>query len=207
LHDAEFKIRGVKTFETTGEVVGKIYRGQQLVLFGRYEGAGTATLTLDARLTGQDKTYTTSFEFPERDTDNPELERLWAMSRIEEIETLADTGLLDWEESRDAIRDLGVGYQLVTDETSMLVLSDASFDRHGIERRNRQRIAVEHQAQAQRHGQPVRSHRVDPQQPMFRVPAPSIGGGAIDPLTGTIALGLGALALAGRRRMSQRERS
>jgi Ca-activated chloride channel family protein len=207
LHDAEFKIRGVKTFETTGEVVGKIYRGQQLVLFGRYEGAGTATLTLDARLTGQDKTYTTSFEFPERDTDNPELERLWAMSRIEEIETLADTGLLDWEESRDAIRDLGVGYQLVTDETSMLVLSDASFDRHGIERRNRQRIAVEHQAQAQRHGQPVRSHRVDQQQPMFRVPAPSIGGGAIDPLTGTIALGLGALALASRRRMSRRERS
>jgi Ca-activated chloride channel family protein len=202
LHDAEFKVRGVKTFESTGEVVGKIYRGQQLVLFGRYEGAGAATLTLDARLTGQDKTYTTTFDFPERDTDNPELERLWAMSRIEEMETLADTGLLDWEESRDAIRDLGVGYQLVTDETSMLVLSDAGFDRHGIERRNRERIAVEHQAQARRHGQPVRSHRVDEQKPMFRAPAPGIGGGAIDPLTGIIAFGLGALALAGRRRAS-----
>ncbi len=45
LHDAEFEIRGVKTFDTTGEVLGKIYRGQQLVLFGRYEGAGAATLS------------------------------------------------------------------------------------------------------------------------------------------------------------------
>jgi len=207
LHDAELQIRGVETFETTGRMVGKIYRGQQLVLFGRYGGAGRATLTLDARLTGEDKTYTTSFEFPELDTDNPELERLWALSRIEEIEGLADTGLLDWEESRDALRDLGVGYQLVTDETSMLVLSDAAFDRHGIQRRNQQRTAVEHQAQAQRRGQPVRNRRVDEQKPMFQVPTPSVGGGAIDPLTGSIALGLGALALAGRRRTSRRGHS
>jgi Ca-activated chloride channel family protein len=207
LHDAEFEIRGVKTFETTGEVLGKIYRGQQLVLFGRYEGAGSATLTLNARLTGEDKTYTTSFEFPDIDTDNPELERLWAMSRIEEIELMADTGRLDAEESGHAIRDLGLGYQLVTDETSMLVLSDAAFDRHGIDRRNRQRVAVEHQAQAQRQSQPVRRHRVDDQKPMFRVPTPRVGGGAIDPLTGAIALGLGALALAGRRQASRRERS
>jgi len=127
------------------------------------------------------------------------------MSRIEEIDGLADAGLLDWDESRDAIRDLGIGYQLVTDETSMLVLSDAAFDRHGIERRNRQRTAVEHQAQAQRRSQPVRNHRVDQKKPMFDVPTPSVGGGAIDPLTGTIALGLGALALAGRRRSSKRE--
>jgi Ca-activated chloride channel family protein len=207
LHDAELEIRGVKTFETTGRLVGKIYRGQQLVLFGRYGGAGRATLTLDARLTGEDKTYTTSFEFPELDTGNPELERLWAMSRIEEIDGMAGAGLLDWEESRDGIRDLGVGYQLVTDETSMLVLSDAAFDRHGIKRRNRQRTVVEHQAQTQRRSQPVRNRRVDEQKPMFQVPTPSIGGGAIDPLTGTIALGLGALALAGRRRTSRRGHS
>jgi Ca-activated chloride channel family protein len=207
LHDAEFRIRGVKTFETTGEVVGKIYRGQQLVLFGRYQGAGRASLTLEARLTGADTIYTTDFELPELDTDHPELERLWALSRIEEIETLADTALADWDESREAIRDLGVGYQLVTDETSMLVLSDAAFDRHGIERRNQQRIAVEHHAQTQRRSQAVRSHRVDQQNPMFRLPAPGIGGGAIDPLTGAIALGLGALALGGRRRTSRRGRA
>ncbi len=200
LHDAEFEIRGVKTFETTGEVVGKIYRGQQLVIFGRYDGGGTAQLTLRARLTGQDKTYTTRFELPERATDHPELERLWALSRIEELEVLGQTGLVDGEESRAAIRDLGVGYQLVTDETSMLVLADEVFKSRGIERRNRARTAIEHAAQAQRRSQPVRSTRVDEKDPMFRRPAPSVGGGAIDPFGGALVLGLGGLALATRRR-------
>jgi Ca-activated chloride channel family protein len=187
-------------FDTTGAVVGKIYRGQQLVLFGRYEGAGTATVTLDARLTGQDKMYRTRFEFPAVDTDNPELERLWALSRIEEIELLVDTGLLDGNEAGDAIRDLGVGYQLVTDETSMLVLSDAAFDRHGIERRNLWRTKLEHEAQTRRRSQPIRNHRADQNAPMFDLPTPSLGGGgALDPLSGALALGLGALGLRARR--------
>jgi Ca-activated chloride channel family protein len=199
LHHAEFTIRGVETFDTTGAVVPKIYRGQQLVLFGRYAKGGQATVSLKARLTGDDKTYTTRFEFPEIDEENPELERLWAMSKIEEIGLMADTGLLEGVESGDAIRDLGVEYQLVTDETSMIVLSDAAFQRHGIERRNQRRTAIEHQAQAQRHSQPVRNHRVDRKQPMFDLPAPGIGGGAIDPLSGAAALGLAALAVARRR--------
>jgi Ca-activated chloride channel family protein len=207
LHDAEFEIQGVDTFDTTGAAVGKIYRGQQLVLFGRYARDGRATVRLDARLTGQDKTYTTSFEFPELDADNPELERLWALSRIEEIETLGHTGLLDPAESGTAIRDLGVAYQLVTDETSMVVLSDSAFERHGVERRNRERTAREHAAQARRQAQPVRNHRVDTRDPMFQLPTPSIGGGAIDPLSGTLILGLAALGVAARRQRHTRGRS
>jgi Ca-activated chloride channel family protein len=204
LHDAEFEIKGANVTETTGQVVRKVYRGQQLVLFGRYEGEGRAELTLKARLTGQDQTYRTTFELPKLDTDNPELERLWAMSRIEELETLADTGLLDAEESRVAIRDLGVGYQLVTDETAMVVVDDAAFERHGVERRNRTRTALEHAAQQRRQSQPAVDRRVDRREPMFDLPTPSIGGGAIDPLSGVLALGLGALGLAARRSKSRR---
>jgi Ca-activated chloride channel family protein len=205
LHDAEFEIKGVNIADTTGRIVGKVYRGQQLVLFGRYEGEGRAKLTLRARLTGQDRTYRTTVEFPKLATDDPELERLWAMSRIEELETLADTGLLDAEESRVAIRDLGVGYQLVTDETAMVVLDDAAFVHHGVERRNRSRTAVEHKAQQRRRSQPAVDRRVDRNQPMFDLPTPSIGGGgAIDPLSGVLALGLGALGLATRRGESGR---
>jgi Ca-activated chloride channel family protein len=204
LHDAEFEIKGANVTETTGQVVRKVYRGQQLVLFGRYEGEGRAELTLEARLTGQDQTYRTTFELPKLDTDNPELERLWAMSRIEELETLADTGLLDAEESRVAIRDLGVGYQLVTDETAMVVVDDAAFERHGVERRNRTRTALEHAAQQRRQSQPAVDRRVDRREPMFDLPTPSIGGGAIDPLSGVLALGLGALGLAARRSKSRR---
>jgi len=41
LHNAAFKFSGrCAYFDTTGDTPQKIYRGQQLVIFGRYEGAG-----------------------------------------------------------------------------------------------------------------------------------------------------------------------
>ncbi|MCU0793973.1 MAG: VIT and VWA domain-containing protein [Opitutaceae bacterium] len=202
LHDASFKFSGARITDTTGDVPQKIYRGQQLVIFGRYEGAGPATVKLQARLTGEDKTYATSFDFPEVDTDNPEIERLWALAQIEQIETKEAIGQTPATEARDAITRLGVDYQLVTDHTAMIVLDDASFARRGIDRRNQARVATELAAQSVRASQPVKSYQVDAAQPAFTAPAPHVshgsgggggnGGGALDR---DDALAIGALAL------------
>jgi len=201
LHAAELEISGVEVSETTGRVIGKVYRGQQLVLFGRYGRGGEAEVALHARKTGADKTYRTRFAFPETALDHPELERLWALAQVEEIEDLANAGLLDGGEADDAIRSLGVDYQIVTDQTAMVVLADEAFERHGIERRNRERVAREHAARARRAQQPIQSRRVDRDEPMFDRPAPRLGGGgAVDPLGGALALGLGAAAAASARR-------
>ncbi|MHC4917105.1 MAG: vWA domain-containing protein, partial [Planctomycetota bacterium] len=200
LHDASLKIAGAKVFDAGDELLGKVYRGQQLVIFGRYSEAGRAKVTLKARLTGQDKTYTTSFDFPEVETDNPEIERLWAMDRIERIEVRKNAGLLPAKEAEQAIADLGVSYQLVTDHTSMLVLSDDAFKKHGIERHNRARTAHEAQAQAARRNAPVRNYRVDQKDPAFANPAPRTGGGgggigAVDPFVAGLSAMLIALAI------------
>jgi Ca-activated chloride channel homolog len=205
LHDASFELRGVETRDVVGLDVGKIYRGQQLVLFGRYARPGRATLELRARLTGEDRTYTTTFDFPAQDTAHPELERLWAMRRVDELESRADAGLADRAETDAAVAALGVDYQIVTDQTSMLLLSDEGFQRRGIERRNAARVDVEREAQAQRAQAPPQSHRVDAQRPTYPSPAPSIGrtrggGGAIDPISGVLGLALAASALRARGR-------
>ncbi|UCC29518.1 MAG: VWA domain-containing protein [Phycisphaerales bacterium] len=192
LHDAQLSVRGVKTFDVTDPAVGKVYRGQQLVLFGRYAEGGEATVALEARLTGEDRTYSTTFSFPDTDTENPELERLWAMNRIEAIEALQLVGAVPPSEAEEAIEDLGVAYQLVTDETSMVVLSDEAFAQRGIDRANQRRIAWEQQARSVRDSQPVRNHRVDRQQPMFQHPSPRPsggGGGAFDPFSAIAAIG------------------
>jgi Ca-activated chloride channel family protein len=178
MHDASLKITGVRVTETTGNYPGKLYRGQQLVVFGRYEKAGPAKVELRARITGEDKTYATTFNFPETDTENPEIERLWAMSLVEQIETGRDRGDLVAAEADAAIRDLGTGYQIVNDQTAMVVLDDATFAKRGIDRRNQQRVATERQAQAVRAAQPARDARVDQAQPAFSSPAHSIGGGS-----------------------------
>ena len=209
LHDAEFQIKGVKTFNTTGQMPGKIYRGEQLVMFGQYEKGGEAELVLNARLTGEDKTYRTTFNFPDVDTKNPEIERLWALDQIEQIELKANAGKIPASESKDAVRDLGLQYQLVTDETSMLVLADEAFERHGIERKNQQRVARERSAQSARHAAAAATNRrVDKAKPFTPKKAPRFsggsgggGGGAFPPLAALLmALFAGIAATFGRTR-------
>jgi Ca-activated chloride channel family protein len=215
LHDTSLKISGVKTFDRGDALLGKVYRGEQLVIFGRYDKGGEAELELKARLTGEDKTYRTRFEFPDVDTANPEIERLWALSQIEQIEGKRDAGALAGSEASDMVRDLGLRFQLVTDETSMVVLSDEAFDRHGIERHNKQRVARERSAQAARSSQAPSSYVVDRRQPLTNRSAPRHtprrssgggggggGGGALQPLMvfAMIVLALGGTAaLQGKR--------
>jgi Ca-activated chloride channel homolog len=167
--------------------LGKIYYGQQLVIFGRYTAGGEAEVTLKANLTGQDKTYTTHFTFPDQATGHPEIARLWAMNRVEAMQRQAMLGLTPAKEAQDAAKDLGIAYQIVTDETAMLVLSDAGFQRHGIQRANQERTAQEADAQLRRGSGAVVKQRVDQQQPMYQHAAPSLphrggfsGGGAFD---------------------------
>jgi Ca-activated chloride channel family protein len=196
LLDASVKISGVKAFNLTDETFRKVYRGEQLVFFGKYQNGGDARVTLKANLTGEDKTYSADFKFPELDTKNPELERLWALATIEKIESQERIGQMPPPESENAIRDLGLSYQIVTDYTSMVVLSDSAFAERGIERHNQTRIAREQQARATKSKQPVKSHTVDAKKPAFKFKAPSLGGGggAIDPLTGGLAILFSAIA-------------
>jgi len=203
LHDATLKINGVRVSNTTGNVIGKMYRGQQLVIFGRYEKGGPANVTLAAKLTGQDKTYTTTFDFPETDTSNPELERLWALAMTEDIDARDIAGDLSSDEAQKSIRDIGVQYQLVTDYTSMLVLADGDFTKRGIARNNQKRVEIERAAQTVRANAPLTSRRVDQSKPMFSGNAPTLGGGgagALDPWSVLLAAVVAAVAVAALRR-------
>jgi Ca-activated chloride channel family protein len=215
MHDAELTVRGVKVMDVGDEHIGKVYRGRQLVVFGKYAKGGRAKVTLKAKISGEDKEYVTEFDFPDIATHAPEVERLFALARIEDIEDKINFGIVDASESEDAIADLGVAYQLVTDQTSMLVLDDDAFKRHKITRRNRKRVSTERAAQAARAPLPPTQTRVDTAQPAFPSKAPRLkpgrtskrrsggGGGAIDPITLGIGGSMAFLAIASRRRREQ----
>jgi Ca-activated chloride channel family protein len=218
LHHATFKFSGGGTTDLTGDNPQKIYHGQQLVLFGRYDKPGKTTLTLNARLTGEDKTYTTTFDFPETDTANPELERLWALAQIEQIELKEAIGQTPAAEAKDAITNLGVAYQLVTDHTAMVVLDDATHDARGIDRKNRDRTALERAAQSARAQTVATNYQVDANQPTYSAPAPHVsrsrgfgggGGGALESTDIAFLLFFAFLAGAawlGRRAMNPKSR-
>lgn len=58
------------------------------------------------------------------------------------------------ENASAAIRKLGIDYQLVTDETSMLVVGDSPFSDNGVDRMNQTRTSTEHAAEVQKSGAP-----------------------------------------------------
>ena len=200
LHDAKLSIAGASTKDVTDGYLGKVFRGEQLVAFGRYDHGGEATISLDARVTGDARRFSTTVQLPEVATDSPEIERLWALRTIDDAILARDRGDRSADETRAIVRSLGETYQLVTDETAMVALSDADFARAGVDRRNRDRTAIEHVAQDAQAGAPPVARRVDAPSPAFQHRAPSLGGGgAVDPVSGALALGLGALALRRRR--------
>ncbi len=185
LHGARLDITGVKIADVTPKNIGSLYRGQQLVLFGHYFGSGPATVTLKGRISGEEKVYTTRFDFPDMAVDNPEIERLWAYSTIEILsQETEDFG--EQADLKNSIINLGTEYGLVTDYTSMVVVEEDVFQNLGIERRNQNRLQVENAAQQARSSYDVsRSRRVDANQPMFAHNSPSmnVGAGALDPVS------------------------
>jgi Ca-activated chloride channel family protein len=191
LHEAKLSLAGVQVSATTDFDFGKVYRGQQLVVFGRYAEAGTATLQLDTKIRNQAQVYSSTFDFPAVAEGAPELERLWALDMIHAIEQRALLGLMPAEEAKQKVAELGVQYQLVTDQTSMLVLDDAGFAENGVARSNQARTDLEHAAQGNGTGQGT-SAPITPGSPSASSGGGSYDdtnyGGALDPLTVSLAL-------------------
>ncbi len=166
LHDIELKFKGIQVSNLTPEVTTSLYRGELLTVFGHYHGAGEAVVSLSGKVSGENKLYKATFDFPDISQRNPEIKRLWAYAKTQDIQHMIDY-LGDDSEYKDAIADIAVNNGLVTEHTSMVVMHDEQFAARGIERKNKQRRAEETAAQSVRFSQPVQSSRVDVQQPAF----------------------------------------
>jgi Ca-activated chloride channel homolog len=160
LHDVEIKISGERVTDLTPQKIGTLFAGRQLVQFGHYNGSGEVVITMNAKISGQEHSWKTTAVLPKVTVDNPELERLWALSQIEQtMEQIREDG--ETESLRRQVTDLGLNYSLVTDYTSMLVITDEVRESTGIQSRNADRVQKERAAQQVRATQSVQNHRVD----------------------------------------------
>lgn len=193
-HDMEIHFSGGRTKELTPASPGTLFRGQQLVMFGKYNKPGPVSITMKAKISGSEHEWTSKAILPETDIDNPEIERLWALSAIDEI--MDDVRLHgETDKSRDEIIQLGTQYSLVTDYTSMVVLDEQEMERLGIQRSNAKRVNQERIAQKQRQSAPVKNYRTDNDSGgMFKgAPSPGIGSGPVGPWLLVILGGCGWL--------------
>ncbi|PNU18967.1 VWA domain-containing protein [Geothermobacter hydrogeniphilus] len=197
LRDVKLEIRGGQVQLDAPQTLGNLYAGQQLILFGRYSTPGEIGITLKAKISGREQSWRTTAILPKVDTDNPELERLRALEKIEQtMQQIREQGETD--ALRSKVVDLGLNSSLVTDYTSMLVVTDDVLESHGIEKRNADRVQRERRAQQLKTTRPAKSYRVDNQgKGAFggrSAPGLGLGSGPVGPL------GVALLAWLRRRR-------
>jgi len=113
----------VQVSKTYPKDLPDLFAGSQLTLFGRYQGSGNTTVTLEGRVEDQKYTFDYPVYFPERAEANAFIAPLWAAQRIG---YLLDQIRLHGKDQEliDEITELARRYGIITPYTSYLILED-----------------------------------------------------------------------------------
>ncbi len=122
--DLTLTVDGTRIRQTEPARLPDLFRGGQLVLFGRYRDAGRVEIALSGNVAGRRETFTTTVELPEQTSHDEFVGRLWATRRVG---SLLKRIRLYGEEAElvDEVKDLGLRFGLVTPYTSFLVDENA----------------------------------------------------------------------------------
>lgn len=117
-----------------------LFKGEQLVVFGRYSGEGDAAITLEGSINGAKRTFTYEAGFPAKATEHPFLAKLWATRRVgfllDEIRLHGEN-----KELRDEVSELARKYGIVTPYTAYLIVEDEARRNVAMESRTLQVFA------------------------------------------------------------------
>jgi len=239
----EFVGGGVYDVEPT--VLPNLYHGMPLRVYGRYRDAGPAKIVIKGDVQGQAFEQAVEVDLPASDDANPEIERMWAWKRVDQL-LAAARAQGNMSPVIGEVVKLCEDYSIVSEYASFIVLeNDAEYQRWKIERKNLNRIERDRQAQARVReqleairneslaklgpttGDPSQAatrlppsvapvvEQMLPSQPTVSTPLPNArpnrgfdlnlptgggGGGAIDPISAAIGLGLAGAGVLGTRR-------
>jgi len=100
-----------------------LFRGDQLVLVGRYSGSGDSAVVLEGTVNGATRKFTYEVSFPRRADEHGFIPRLWATRRVgyllDEIRLHGENA-----ELKDEVTELARRYGIVTPYTAYLIVED-----------------------------------------------------------------------------------
>lgn len=102
-----------------------LFKGEQLVVVGRYTGHGSSAAVIEGTVNGESKKFAQDVTFSETASDSAFIPRLWATRRVgyllEQIRLHGENA-----ELRDEVTELARRYGIVTPYTAYLIVEDES---------------------------------------------------------------------------------
>jgi Ca-activated chloride channel homolog len=122
LANVKLAVEGISTGDLHPKTLPDLFRGSQMLVTGRYKGAGEAKVKVTGDVNGKPVAYDYALTFGAGGKD-PSIARLWA---VRKVGYLIDQIRLNGEskELKDEVVRLGVKYGIVTPYTSYLVVED-----------------------------------------------------------------------------------
>lgn len=163
LANLRVEVDKLKTSMVHPTVLADLFSGDQVTIFGRYDGSGDYVIRLLGEVNGKKHEFVYEGTFPASNSDNTFIPRLWATRRVgfllDEIRLRGENA-----ELKDEVIRLSREYGIMTPYTSFLVLEDdKAYVQHGIDRRGGEAP----KAAAPKEGGFLYAHR------MAKAPAPS----------------------------------
>lgn len=119
LTDVKLTINGVKVSDSfPSSNLPDIFRGSQLIVIGRYDGEGEATIELSGLANDSRKTFRVSADLPRREESNQFIPQLWAARKIGYL--LDEIRLHSNKELIDEVVRLSKEFGIPTEYTSFL---------------------------------------------------------------------------------------
>lgn len=134
LANLELSIEGagrIRMIHPTAAEMPDLFKGDQLVVVGRYGAGGDAVVRLTGRAHGSQRVFATEATFASQSGDHAFVSRLWAMRRVgfllDEIRQHGEN-----DEAKEEIARLARAYGIVTPYTAYLIIEDE--ERRGVPR-------------------------------------------------------------------------
>jgi Ca-activated chloride channel family protein len=114
---------GVRVTKVYPSPLPDLFRGEQLVLVGRYSGHADGAIQLAGSMGGETRKFAFDAKFPDAATDHDFIPRLWATRRVgyllDEIRLRGEN-----KELKDEVTELARRFGIVTPYTAYLIVED-----------------------------------------------------------------------------------
>jgi Ca-activated chloride channel family protein len=123
LSDLRLDFENIEVYQTYPKNLPDLFKGSNLVVFGRYKGNGNAKITLSGKLNGRLKEFSINEKFESDDDEYNFIPPLWASRRIGHLLDLIRLNGED-KELVDEVTMLAREHGIITPYTSYLIMED-----------------------------------------------------------------------------------